>query len=45
MLCQCDRAIAIPQYGLVDSLNVQTAAAIALYEYVRQYPSPPVHST
>lgn len=38
VLAQCDRAIAIPQYGLVESLNVQTAAAIALYEYVRQYP-------
>jgi tRNA G18 (ribose-2'-O)-methylase SpoU len=35
---QCDRTIAIPQYGLVESLNVQTAAAIALYEYVRQHP-------
>ncbi len=32
----CDRAIAIPQDGLVDSLNVQTAAAIAIYEYLRQ---------
>lgn len=32
----CDRAITIPQYGRVESLNVHTAAAIALYEYIRQ---------
>lgn len=36
VLSVCDDAIAIPQYGMVDSLNVQTAAAIAIYEYVRQ---------
>jgi tRNA G18 (ribose-2'-O)-methylase SpoU len=34
----CDAAIAIPQFGMVESLNVQTAAAIAIYEYGRQYP-------
>lgn len=34
----CDAAIAIPQFGMVESLNVQTAAAIAMYEYGRQYP-------
>lgn len=34
----CDVAIAIPQYGQVESLNVHTAAAIALYEYRRQHP-------
>ncbi|MBD2097941.1 RNA methyltransferase [Trichocoleus sp. FACHB-591] len=34
----CDLAIAIPQFGMVESLNVQTAAAIAMYEYGRQYP-------
>ncbi|MEM9906591.1 MAG: RNA methyltransferase [Cyanobacteria bacterium P01_D01_bin.44] len=33
----CDRAITIPQYGQIESLNVQTAAAIAIYEYIRQY--------
>ncbi|NJL48454.1 MAG: RNA methyltransferase [Leptolyngbyaceae cyanobacterium SM2_5_2] len=27
----------IPQYGMVESLNVQTAAAIAIYEYIRQW--------
>ena len=32
----CDRVITIPQFGLVESLNVQTAAAIAIYEYIRQ---------
>ncbi|WP_346290668.1 RNA methyltransferase [Sphaerothrix gracilis] len=32
----CDGAIAIPQFGLVESLNVSTAAAIAVYEYIRQ---------
>ncbi|PSN17941.1 TrmH family RNA methyltransferase [filamentous cyanobacterium CCP5] len=34
---QCRAAIAIPQYGQVKSLNVQTAAAIAIYEYARQH--------
>jgi tRNA G18 (ribose-2'-O)-methylase SpoU len=33
----CDRRLMIPQYGLVESLNVQTAAAIAIYEYIRQW--------
>jgi tRNA G18 (ribose-2'-O)-methylase SpoU len=33
---RCDRSISIPQFGLVESLNVQTAGAIASYEYVRQ---------
>lgn len=37
IVAQCDGAISIPQYGLVDSLNVATAAAIAAYEYVRQW--------
>ncbi|MEM9163439.1 MAG: RNA methyltransferase [Cyanobacteria bacterium P01_F01_bin.4] len=32
----CDRAVTIPQSGQVESLNVKTAAAIAIYEYVRQ---------
>lgn len=36
----CTASLAIPQFGMVDSLNVQTAAAIALYEYVRQNPQP-----
>ncbi|MBF2051707.1 MAG: TrmH family RNA methyltransferase [Leptolyngbya sp. IPPAS B-1204] len=36
LLDQCDYAVTIPQFGLVESLNVQTAAAIAIYEYVRQ---------
>ena len=41
----CDAAIAIPQFGMVESLNVQTAAAIAIYEYVRQYPLPKPSAT
>ncbi|MEM8806369.1 MAG: RNA methyltransferase [Cyanobacteria bacterium P01_G01_bin.38] len=39
LLGLCDRAVTIPQYGQVESLNVQTAAAIAIYEYIRQYRS------
>lgn len=33
-------AIAIPQFGLVESLNVHTAAAIAIYEFVKQHALP-----
>ena len=33
----CDRAVLIPQYGLVQSLNVQTAAALAIYTYIGQW--------
>jgi tRNA guanosine-2'-O-methyltransferase len=33
----CDQTVVIPQAGLVESLNVQTAAAIAIYEYARQH--------
>lgn len=33
----CDVALTIPQYGQVESLNVQTAGAIAIYEYNRQW--------
>lgn len=36
---QCDRIVTIPQFGLVESLNVQTAGAIAMYDYIRQYGS------
>ncbi|MBW4659971.1 MAG: RNA methyltransferase [Drouetiella hepatica Uher 2000/2452] len=36
ILDQCDRALSIPQSGMVESLNVQTAGAIAIYEYIRQ---------
>ena len=32
----CDLAVAIPQLGLVDSLNVSVAAALLLYEARRQ---------
>jgi tRNA G18 (ribose-2'-O)-methylase SpoU len=33
-----DHAVEIPVYGLPYSFNVATAAAMALYEYCRQYP-------
>lgn len=33
-----DRVAEIPVYGLPNSHNVATAAAIALYEYCRQFP-------
>ncbi|MEM6252672.1 MAG: RNA methyltransferase [Cyanobacteria bacterium P01_D01_bin.156] len=33
----CDVSLKIPQYGQVESLNVHTAAAIAIYEYNRQW--------
>lgn len=36
LLHQCNYSITIPQFGLVESLNVQTAGAIAIYEYIRQ---------
>jgi tRNA G18 (ribose-2'-O)-methylase SpoU len=32
----CDCTIRIPQFGMVESLNVQVAGAIAIYEYIRQ---------
>lgn len=34
-----DDAVEIPVYGLPYSYNVATAAAIALYEYCRQFPT------
>lgn len=34
----CDRALVIPQWGLVESLNVSVAAAIAAYAYTQQHP-------
>ena len=36
IMARCDVALSIPQYGRVESLNVQTAGAIAIYEYNRQ---------
>ena len=33
-----DEVVEIPVYGLPHSYNVATAAAMALYEYCRQYP-------
>jgi 23S rRNA (guanosine2251-2'-O)-methyltransferase len=32
----CDQAVAIPMHGRVESLNVSTAAAVLLFEAVRQ---------
>ena len=37
VLAHCQEKLTIPQFGQVESLNVQTAAAIAIYEYVRQW--------
>lgn len=37
ILALADHAVTIPQFGLVESLNVQTATAIAVYEYMRQH--------
>ena len=34
-----DHAVEIPVYGSPDSHNAATAAAIAIYEYCRQFPS------
>lgn len=33
----CQVNLTIPQFGLVESLNVQTAGAIGVYEYMRQH--------
>lgn len=38
VLALLDQAVEIPVYGLPYSYNVATAAALALYEYCRQYP-------
>lgn len=43
ILLLCDHIVAIPQFGLVESLNVQTAGSIAIYEYVKQWQNP-LHS-
>ncbi|KAI6810937.1 hypothetical protein KC332_g4919 [Hortaea werneckii] len=37
ILSECDMLVEIPQQGITRSLNVQTAAAIVLYEYTRQH--------
>lgn len=34
---QCDELIAIPQQGPLDSLNASAAAAVAMYEVLRQH--------
>lgn len=39
VLVLCDMAVEIRQYGFVGSLNVVTAASIALYEWTRQHGS------
>ncbi|MBF2002861.1 MAG: hypothetical protein IGS38_19320 [Synechococcales cyanobacterium M58_A2018_015] len=33
---RCDDQITIPQFGMVESLNMLTAA-VAIYEYLRQH--------
>jgi tRNA G18 (ribose-2'-O)-methylase SpoU len=37
-LKKLDRVVEIPVYGLPHAHNAATAAAIAMYEYCRQYP-------
>jgi tRNA G18 (ribose-2'-O)-methylase SpoU len=37
-LRQCDRVAEIPVFGLPYAYNVASAAAMALYEYCRQFP-------
>lgn len=39
ILKMLDAAVEIPVYGQPDSHNVATAAAMALYEYCRQWPN------
>jgi 23S rRNA (guanosine2251-2'-O)-methyltransferase len=34
----CDDVVSIPQFGVKESLNVASAAAIGLYEYRREHP-------
>ena len=38
ILALLDHVVEIPVYGLPYSYNVATAAAMALYEFCRQYP-------
>jgi tRNA G18 (ribose-2'-O)-methylase SpoU len=38
ILALADAVVKIPQYGVKESLNVASAAAVAIYEYRRQYP-------
>ena len=40
-LDRLDRVAEIPMAGLPHSLNAATSAAIAVYEYCRQWPAPP----
>ena len=37
LLSAVDRCVEIPQSGLVRSLNVHVAGAVAVWEYVRQW--------
>ncbi|REK10965.1 MAG: TrmH family RNA methyltransferase [Planctomycetota bacterium] len=39
LLSHLDQVVEIPVYGLPYSYNVATAAAMALYEYCRQFPA------
>jgi len=36
VLAACDKAVAVPMHGNVDSLNVASACAVFLYEVIRQ---------
>jgi len=39
ILAQLDHVVEIPVYGLPHAYNVATAAAMALYEFCRQFPN------
>ena len=41
VLSLLDHVVEIPVYGIPYSYNVATAAAMALYEYCRQFPGEP----
>ena len=36
VLCLCDDMVALPQMGVIGSLNVSVAAGVMMYEVVRQ---------
>lgn len=37
VLAECDLLVEVPQSGVTRSLNIQTAAAVVLYEYAKQH--------
>ena len=43
ILAQADDVVHIPQYGVKESLNIASAAAIGIYEFRRQHPIIPAY--